>query len=65
MLRAQEVSALATEGRFDHIVVESTGISEPLPVAVAFTAVNAAGRPLADAATLDTMVLGLQQSSYV
>jgi hypothetical protein len=28
-----EVSKLAREGRFDYLLVESTGISEPLPVA--------------------------------
>ena len=32
-----EVAALAREGRFDHLIIESTGISEPLPVAETFT----------------------------
>ena len=54
----QEVSSLASAGRFDHIVIESTGIGEPLPVAAAFAAVAPNGRMLADVAKLDTMVTG-------
>ena len=33
----EEVSALARERRFDYLMIESTGISEPLPVAETFT----------------------------
>jgi molybdopterin-guanine dinucleotide biosynthesis protein len=33
----QEVTALAKEGRFDYLLIESTGISEPMPVAETFT----------------------------
>ena len=32
-----EVSRLAQEGRFDYLLIESTGISEPIPVAQTFT----------------------------
>ncbi|QGZ65199.1 zinc metallochaperone GTPase ZigA [Paraburkholderia acidisoli] len=51
-----EVSRLAEEGRFDQLVIESTGISEPLPVAETFTFADEAGKSLADVARLDTMV---------
>lgn len=52
----EEVSRLAQEGRFDYLLIESTGISEPLPVAETFTFRDEAGRSLADLARLDTMV---------
>ena len=52
----QEVSRLAAEGRFDAILIESTGIGEPLPVAQTFTFVAEDGRALNDVARLDTMV---------
>ena len=52
----QEVSALATDGRFDYLLIESTGISEPLPVAETFTFRDESGQCLADIARLDTMV---------
>ena len=51
-----EVSKLAQEGRFDYLVIESTGISEPLPVAETFTFANEEGTSLSDVARLDTMV---------
>ena len=52
----EEVSALAKDGRFDYLVVESTGISEPLPVAETFTFADENGVSLSDVANLDTMV---------
>lgn len=52
----QEVSRLAAEGRFDYLLIESTGISEPLPVAQTFTFEDETGRSLGDMARLDTMV---------
>ena len=52
----KEVSQLAKEGRFDYLLIESTGISEPLPVAETFTFRDEAGQSLADIARLDTMV---------
>jgi G3E family GTPase len=51
----QEVARLATEGRFDHLLIESTGISEPMPVAEVFDA-KLGETPLADLARLDTTV---------
>lgn len=52
----EEVGQLAREGRFDYLLIESTGISEPLPVAETFTFRDEQGRSLADVARLDTMV---------
>jgi G3E family GTPase len=52
----KEVSQLAREGRFDYLLIESTGISEPLPVAETFTFRDEEGHSLADVARLDTMV---------
>jgi len=52
----EEVGQLAREGRFDYLLIESTGISEPLPVAETFTFRDEEGRSLADVARLDTMV---------
>lgn len=52
----EEVSKLAKDGRFDYLLIESTGISEPLPVAETFTFRDESGQSLADIARLDTMV---------
>ncbi|TVQ75414.1 MAG: GTP-binding protein [Chromatiaceae bacterium] len=51
-----EVRRLAVEGRFDYLLIESTGISEPMPVAATFDFRDAQGRSLSDVARLDTMV---------
>jgi len=51
-----EVRRLADEGRFDYLLIESTGISEPLPVAETFTFADEDGVSLSDVASLDTMI---------
>ena len=52
----KEVAALASEDGFDQMIIESTGISEPLPVAETFTFENEEGVKLNNYAQLDTMV---------
>ncbi|MBB2160908.1 zinc metallochaperone GTPase ZigA [Gluconacetobacter sacchari] len=52
----QEVRRLADEKRFDYLLIESTGIAEPLPVAATFAFRDEAGESLSDVARLDTMV---------
>ncbi|SIQ96403.1 GTPase, G3E family [Rhizobium sp. RU20A] len=51
-----EVRALAAAGRFDYLLIESTGIAEPLPVAATFDFRDENGLSLSDVARLDTMV---------
>ena len=51
-----EVRRLATSGRFDQIVIEGTGIAEPMPVAATFSFRDEDDRSLADIARLDTLV---------
>ncbi|WP_454656041.1 zinc metallochaperone GTPase ZigA [Bosea beijingensis] len=51
-----EVRRLAEEGRFDYLLIEGTGIAEPLPIAATFEFRDEAGLSLSDVARLDTMV---------
>ena len=51
-----EVRRLSEENRFDYLLIESTGISEPLPVAATFDFRDEDGQSLSDVAELDTMV---------
>ncbi len=50
------VRKLAEADRFDYLLIESTGISEPLPVAATFEFRDPAGHSLSDITDLDTMV---------
>jgi G3E family GTPase len=52
----EEVDRLAQEGRFDYLLIESSGISEPMPVAATFAFARDDGASLAEVARLDTMV---------
>ncbi|WP_019961645.1 zinc metallochaperone GTPase ZigA [Woodsholea maritima] len=52
----KEVRRLAQDGRFDYLLIESTGVSEPLPVAATFNFRTEEGESLEDVARLDTMV---------
>jgi G3E family GTPase len=51
-----EVRRLARAGRFHYLLIESTGIAEPLPIAATFDFRDASGASLSDVARLDTMV---------
>ena len=51
-----EINKLAKEKRFEYLMIESTGISEPLPVAETFTFADENDQSLSDVADLDTMV---------
>jgi G3E family GTPase len=61
----QEVSRLAREDRFDYLLIESTGISEPLPVAATFTFTDETGNTLSEVATLDTMVTVVDATKFL
>ncbi len=61
----QEVGKLAREDRFDHLVIESTGVSEPMPVAETFTFEDENGHSLGDIATIDTMVTVVDAPNFL
>jgi G3E family GTPase len=61
----REVAALARERRFDAILIESTGISEPMPVAATFAFRDERGDSLSDVARLDTMVTVVDASRFL
>ncbi|MBF6183538.1 GTP-binding protein [Nocardia otitidiscaviarum] len=61
----ESVGKLAREGRFDQLVIESTGISEPMPVAATFEWEFEDGFKLGDIARLDTMVTVVDASTFL
>ncbi len=61
----KEVSRLAREQRFDYLLIESTGISEPLPVAATFSFVDETGHSLSEVARLDTMVTVVDAAKFL
>ena len=60
-----EVDRLAREGRFDHLLIESTGIGEPMPVAATFSFRDEEGRSLSDLAEVDTMVTVVDAANFL
>ena len=60
-----EVADLARAGRFDYLLIESTGISEPAPVADTFTFAIGDGIQLAEIAELDTMVTVVDAANFL
>ncbi len=61
----EEVSKLAGEDRFDYLLIESTGFSDPIPLAQTFTSKDEQGRSLTDLIRLDTMVTVVDTSSFL
>jgi len=61
----KEVSRLAMEGRFDYLIIESTGVSEPLPVAQTFTFTDENGKSLQELTRLDTMVTVVDAAHFL
>jgi len=60
-----EIEKLAKSNKYDYLVIESSGISEPLPVAQTFTFTDENGQSLSDFASLDTMVTVVDASSFL
>ncbi|MCX5329699.1 GTP-binding protein [Streptomyces sp. NBC_00140] len=61
----EEVDRLAREGRFDHLLIESSGISEPMPVAATFAFARDDGATLGDVARLDTMITVVDAANFL
>lgn len=61
----EEVDRLAREGRFDYLLIESSGISEPMPVAATFSFPRDDGATLGDIARLDTMVTVVDAANFL
>ncbi|MFJ9543888.1 GTP-binding protein [Streptomyces sp. NPDC101225] len=61
----QEVDRLAREGRFDYLLIESSGISEPMPEAATFAFARDDGATLGDIVRLDTMVTVVDAAGFL
>ena len=60
-----QVRDLAVDGKFDYLLIESTGISEPLPVAATFDFRDEGGNSLSDVSQLDTMVTVVDAANLI
>ena len=60
-----QVRELASDGRFDYLLIESTGISEPLPVAATFDFRDEEGNSLSDVSRLDTMITVVDAANLI
>lgn len=60
-----EIKKLAEEKRFEYLLIESTGISEPMPVAETFTFEDENGESLSHVAELDTMVTVVDAANFL
>lgn len=61
----EQVESLAAEGKYDYLLIESTGISEPLPVAATFDFRDENDKSLSDVAQLDTMVTVVDAANLI
>lgn len=61
----EQVSGLAAEGKYDYLLIESTGIGEPLPVAATFAFTDEDGKSLSSVARLDTMVTVVDAANFL
>ena len=61
-----EIGKLAYEGRFDYLLIEATGIAEPMAIAATFDyALDENGRSLSDIAQLDTMLTVVDAATWL
>jgi G3E family GTPase len=61
----EEVRELSESGRFDYLLIESTGISEPMPIATTFDFRDEEGHSLSDVSQLDTMVTVVDAANLI
>ncbi|MBL8641077.1 MAG: GTP-binding protein [Alphaproteobacteria bacterium] len=61
----KEVRSLAESGKYDYLLIESTGIAEPLPIATTFDFRDEAGNSLSDVSRLDTMVTVVDAANLI